>query len=560
MADRIAKRLGRTIMDDRKVATYRRCSTLAQVEKDTLDTQLSRLRNHILNLNYSEFRDYVDAGYSGGTLNRPDFQRLLRDIKSRKIKEVYAIRLDRVSRKMRDILEITDILIENDVNLRTLDDHCDLTSSSNRLLKNIIMVVSEFERENVQERVSRAMLTRAGDGKWNGGIVPLGYQTQATLVRRLEKEGVETGDALKIATAKCPDPKKLYVHEEEARIVRLIYGTFLDVNSIRGVTRTLNDRAIFTRDGKPWANTSSHRILTNPLYIGQICYGKRRTKSGTTKLVKQNVDDWITAQGEHEPIIDISTYDMVQRKLKEHSGKPTKSGRHYLLSGVARCAHCKMAMAGQTFRKKGTFDVYSYYKCSGRSSKGTCVCKGVSLPAKELEDAVVAKISEQMHQLTFIGNEKPPEDMLEEKYKYLAPNIEGELERLTEMKVDAETRKRNLIEALSITKMPGSLSESIQTEIKKLTNLEETIKAEEMRLREKVEYREEIAEIMQSTFDKMVSFTEGWDALDPIAKSLRLRSIVKQIFVSEEEITITLYSGEVANMSSTDTGSSHRRA
>jgi site-specific DNA recombinase len=509
---------------------------------------------------YGEFLDYVDAGYSGGTLNRPDFQRLLRDIKSRKIKEVYAIRLDRVSRKMRDILEITDILIENDVNLRTLDDYCDLTSSSNRLLKNIIMVVSEFERENIQERVSRAMFHRAEKGKWNGGIVPLGYQTQARLVQRLEKEGIETGEALKIAAEKCPDPKRLYVYDEEAQVVRLIYKTFLDVNSVRGVTRILNDRAIFTRAGERWANTSSHRILINPLYIGKIWYGKRRTISGTTELVKQDKEKWLIEEGEHEPIIDVVTYDLVQKKLKEQSGKPSRKGRHYILSGIARCAHCKMAMAGQTFKKKHTTDVYSYYKCSGRSSKGVTACKGVSLPAQDLEDAVIEKIIEQMHQLTFIGNQKPPEDMLEEKYKYLAPNIEGELERLTEMKVDAETRKRNLIEALSTTKMPGSLSESIQTEIKKLTNLEETIKAEEMRLREKVEYREEIAEIMRSTFDKMVSFTEGWDALDPIAKSLRLRSIVKQIFVSEEEITITLYSGEVANMSSTDRGSWRLRA
>ena len=166
-----------------RCAIYTRVSTDNQVEKDynSLETQKESLMAYIQAHKYEgwELYDvYEDAGYSAADLNRSELQRLLNDIRRKKINIVLVYKIDRLTRSPKDFYYLMEIFEKYKVDFISITERFDTSTPAGRLLRNIMLTFAQFERELASERTKDKMLERAKKGLWNGGLVPYGYKRE----------------------------------------------------------------------------------------------------------------------------------------------------------------------------------------------------------------------------------------------------------------------------------------------------------------------------------------------------------------------------------------------
>src|SRR5690242_5264530 len=142
---------------------------------------------------------YDDGGLSGGTMERPALQRLLADIKARKVEIVVVYKVDRLTRSLADFAKIVDIFDEHGASFVSVTQQFNTTTSMGRLTLNMLLSFAQFEREIAGERIRDKIAASKAKGMWMGGTVPLGYDVK---------------------------DRKLVVNEREAESVRHIYRRY----------------------------------------------------------------------------------------------------------------------------------------------------------------------------------------------------------------------------------------------------------------------------------------------------------------------------------------------
>ena len=168
----------------RKVAFYIRVSTerQAKVEEGSLKNQEQMLRSELDRRNTQQkywgvfVESYVDEGISGKTTNRPGFQRLMRDIELGRIDTVMFTELSRLSRSLKDFLNIFEFAQRHSCDLVCLKTEIDTTSPYQSLVTKILMVFAEFEREMTSRRTAPNADERSKRGLANGGVAPPAYR------------------------------------------------------------------------------------------------------------------------------------------------------------------------------------------------------------------------------------------------------------------------------------------------------------------------------------------------------------------------------------------------
>ena len=226
---------------------------------------------------------YDDGGFSGGSMERPALQKLLADIKERRIDIVVVYKVDRLTRSLTDFARLVELFDEHGVSFVSVTQSFNTTTSMGRLTLNVLLSFAQFEREVTGERIRDKIAASKKKGLWVGGPVPLGYEVK---------------------------DKKLIVNDEEARLVRSIYELYLQVGSLPAVQRALRERGVVTRvrkrsaggtiGGVALTNGPLVHILRNRVYLGEI---NHRDKS---------------YPGEHQSIIAGELFDAVQSKLAEN--------------------------------------------------------------------------------------------------------------------------------------------------------------------------------------------------------------------------------------------------
>jgi DNA invertase Pin-like site-specific DNA recombinase len=222
---------------------------------------------------------YVDAGKSAKDQNRPQLQRLKQDIAAGKIDLVICFKLDRITRSLKDFVDLWALFAEHEVNVISLREKLDTSMPTGEAMVQLIMVFAQLERKMTAERTFSIMRDRADRGLWNGGHV-LGYWSRPD------------------------DPGKLEIDGEGAAIVRRIVDLFEELGSAGAVTRRLNElriryptfrtRSDKVRGGKLFVKQEVTGILRNAVYLGQIRWGE------------SIIEDC------HEPIITRQQFDRVQ--------------------------------------------------------------------------------------------------------------------------------------------------------------------------------------------------------------------------------------------------------
>jgi site-specific DNA recombinase len=362
-----------------KVAIYARVSTIEQAEQGySIEAQLEILQALCKTEHKVVFQAYVDAGISGKSIaKRPALQQLLKDVESGHVGEVLVWRLDRISRKMSDLLNIIEHLNRHNVKFRSYSEkEFDTETAAGKLSLQMLGLIAEYQRNTIVENVQMGMKQRARNGKWNGGQV-LGY------------------DVVEVPSTKGYD-STLRVNQMEAALIRKIFQMYASGRGLRSIANHLNQEEYKTKLGNAFSTVAIKTIINNPVYIGKIRYNVRENWS--EKRRKGINPDPIIVDGEHEPIISKDLWEAVQALFKKKSFSPPRVfDGTYPLTGLMRCPQCGATLGAHRTSDKlkdGTTVVRRYYVCNNFRNGGRRVCSSNSVRADLVENFVFERFAE----------------------------------------------------------------------------------------------------------------------------------------------------------------------
>ena len=243
--------------DLRKVAIYSRKSKFTG-KGESIESQIDMCRTY-LKLHFPEIKDedilvYEDEGYSGGNINRPQFQKMLKECRNNNISRIICYKLDRISRSVGDFIKLTEELEKLHIEFVSINDNYETHTSTGRAMLAMTMVFAQLERETIAERIRDNMLFLAKDGRWLGGNTPTGYKS------------TETVGSIKL-DGKTRKARMLEIVDEEADIVKLIFSKFLEYKSLTKVETYMIQHDILTKKNISFSRFAIKNILKNPVYM-----------------------------------------------------------------------------------------------------------------------------------------------------------------------------------------------------------------------------------------------------------------------------------------------------
>ena len=318
-----------------------RCGIYVRVSTDdqrnngySIDLQLRMIKEYCEKNDYSIVDVYNDAGYSGKDLMRPEMQRLLADIKSKKIDKLIAIKVDRLTRNNYDGFWLLNYCEEHDVKIELILEPYDVSTANGEMIFGMNLVFGQRERKEIGARTKRAMEEMALE-KIHPSKAPYGY------IRNKETGHLE-------------------IEPIEAQVVKEIFELCKQGNSTRNIATIMKDNNAYLKQGK-WASDRVYKILTNSIYIGIFEYGKYKRKS----------QDILRVENYCEPIIDETTWNATRNVLVKN--KHSNYGEYiHLFSGLVKCPICGNIMSSSESFKypNGKLKVYYHLRCKNHNCKG----------------------------------------------------------------------------------------------------------------------------------------------------------------------------------------------
>ena len=345
------------------IAIYPRVSTQEQANEGySISEQISKLTAFCAVKDWSVYRVYTDAGYSGANMNRPGLQTMIADVESGKIDKVLVYKLDRLSRSQLDTLYLIEkVFLANGCDFVSLSENFDTATPFGRAMIGILAVFAQLEREQIKERMQMGRDARAKEGKWHGSNnYPIGYTySDGQLV---------------------PDPL-------ERIAVEKIYSLAADGVSAPQIAAYLNQNAYAKRYPCTWSDVIVRRVLTSKSYLGYIRAG----------------NEWI--KGTHEPIITEEQWNAAQQFVQMRRDHYNSHGyrlgfANSYLAGLLVCGHCGAGYAKVSRRKMlktGERRRYERYECYSRSKVQAHLikdpaCKNKIWRMHELDQIVFAEV------------------------------------------------------------------------------------------------------------------------------------------------------------------------
>lgn len=413
------------------IAIYCRVSTEEQSENGySIDEQERLLEEWCKKMGYVIYKCYSDRGISGKNIkDRPALKELLSDAKAGKFDMVISWKINRVSRKLEDVLKIVNLLEKNNITFKSYSEPFETDTPAGRMQFQMMALIGEFERGTIAQNVKMGMIAKAKSGNWCGGRV-LGYDLVPNNSPEEEKKG----------------KNKLKINEKEAEIVRFIFNEYSKGKGYKAITNQINKLGYKTKKGNDFSVGSIRDILTNPVYIGEIRYNVRQNWS---EKRRRNINpNPIRVKGKHEAIIDRELWDKVQLILESKKGKPSRIyDGEYPLTGILRCPKCGAGMVISRTTNTladGTKKRIAYYCCGNWKNKGTSVCNSNTIRVDKANEYVFKKIEELVSNEAVIkavvkNINKERKDKVKPA-KRLLGDIDKELEKL-------DKRKRKIFEA-----------------------------------------------------------------------------------------------------------------
>lgn len=377
---------------------------------ESIENQIEMCRQYIVTkfpgATDADMTIYEDEGFSAKNTDRPQFQKMLRDIQQQKPEFIVCYRLDRISRSVSDFSTLIEDLNEREISFVCIKEEFDTSKPMGKAMMYIASVFAQLERETIAKRVRDNMRMLARTGRWLGGTTPTGYTSEK--VSEIIIDG-------KVKTA-C----KLKGNPEELSVIDSIFSTYLETRSISAVSKRLMRQGVRSRAGCFYSLPGIREILQNPVYctadqaaldyfteqhadvcfdakdcagkFGLLAYNKRDYKK--KHAPRQSIDKWIIAVGRHRGRILGEKWVAVQRILADNIPTGTKPARqancYSLLSGLITCGKC----GGRMFSKirsgsvNGLFD----YVCNRKLRGGTTFCDCQNIAGLQADDLVCKRL------------------------------------------------------------------------------------------------------------------------------------------------------------------------
>jgi site-specific DNA recombinase len=333
-----------------RVCLYTRISTDEENQPTSLASQQERLEAFCnVQEDWRVIAHHEDRA-SGTKLDRPGLQAALDLARQGRVDQLLVYRIDRLSRKVRQLASIAEELDKLNVTLRSATEPFDTGSAAGRMMLQMLGVFAEFEHATIVDRVTSGIERRAREGRWPNGRIPFGYARD--------------------------EQKQLIADERTAPVVKRIFKLYASGRlGAAAIARRLADEGA-PAPARGWQPNIVLLVLANEAYVGRVHWRDQ------------------TFPGIHEPLIDTGTFERVQALLKERGedmAMRASSRSDFLLSGVIRCGRCRRAYVGMS--AKGNGGTYHYYACSGRQKLGRKSCDGERIPREKLEDAILSQLT-----------------------------------------------------------------------------------------------------------------------------------------------------------------------
>ncbi len=500
--------------------------------------------------------EYEDEGYSGKNTNRPQFQKMMQDIKKGNCNYLVCYKLDRLGRNIADLANLIETLNKLEVSFISIKERFDTSTPIGKAMIYFAGVLAQMEREQIAERVKDNMIMLARKGRWLGGNTPLGFRAEAE-----EKISIN---------GKNKKSFRLTIDDEEMKIVRFIFQEYLEKQSLVGIVKYFMSHDILTKRGNEYSTTAIKDILTNPVYctadkeayqyfwdLGcQVCMdeeeadgkygliGYAKTSSAKYKNKDNEPEKWIIALGRHKGIVAGKDFVKVQNLLKRNSSRGDNWHKHQnpvaLLSGLLYCS-CGHAMRPKNYSTEQLTEKgerkFSYI-CTYKDLTNRKRCAAPNVQGNTLDELVCREV------LRYTDENSNIYQML----KKAVDRIENtKSEKVTDsevLKQEIQKRKKeikNLITAIAKSGGNEEFVNQIEQEITKLNEECANLEKEIGKIGEEGICIGDDKQQMEVLIEQLSSFKNLFDTLSVVEKREYLNMILDKVVWDGDEAHIFIY-------------------
>lgn len=545
--------------NENMIAIYSRKSKFTG-KGESIGNQVELCKEYVRNMFGQEYVDrcvvFEDEGFSGGNLQRPDFKRMMEDVRKRKFKAIVVYRLDRISRNINDFTGLIDELTKLDVSFVSIKEQFDTGTPMGRAMMFIISVFSQLERETIAERIRDNMHELAKTGRWLGGTTPTGFASGA--VSKITIDGKERKSFRLI-----PIP-------EEIEIPKLIFDLYLQTDSLTAVEAELLKQRIKTKTGKDFTRFAIKGILQNPVYMvadedaytyftdreAEVCYPKEtfdgscgimaynrtnQEKGRTTQILP--MEEWIIAIGKHPGIIPSKNWIKVQESLDRNKSKAYRKPRNNeaLLTGLLYCS-CGDRMYPKLSQRKTANGEPTYtYVCKMKERSKRERCNRRNANGIILDAAIIEQIkSLTEHDSSFLSQLEKSRSF----YTGKREQYDSQLEQLRTELQRNQNHIRNLTATLEDLSQTSSARGVLTERIEELTTENHEI---ENRIYE-LEGLVNVDTLSDAEFDllrQMLSvFSSSIDEMSVEEKRAAIRTVVRKVIWDGENVHVVFFGAD----------------
>ncbi len=430
-------------------------------DSESIQNQKLLLVNYAMEHNMQIYKVYSDDDYSGADKDRPEWNKMLSDARSREFNVIICKTQSRFTREM-EIVEkyIHGYFIEWGIRFIGTIDNVDSNVKGNKKTRQINGLINEWYLEDLSENIKAVFRKKMEEGQFLGAFAPFGYKKDTA------------------------DRHKLIVDEETAKVVRWIFDLYLEGYSIKRIAYILTETQIPTptaykqnsgynyKNPKSdsasskmgvWGTTTIRKILTNNTYVGILTQGKvKKLSYKSKKVVKTPEIEWVVKEDNHEAIIDMNTFYQAQKmmKAKRTVSENNGNGKHkaHCLAGRVRCLEC-----GSSLIKMGGSNNQEsrYLRCQLANKTRNKMCTPHAVRLLDLKNTIAGEIKILIKEV-----------LNEESEKYLSDRING----ITVAENRIETKVKELRKILkTIQDYKKALSDTYVDKSRNLISEEEYI-------------------------------------------------------------------------------------
>ena len=370
-------------------------------EADTIGNQLQLLKDYVSeHSDLTVFDIYSDDDISGTDFIRPEFSRMMNDLRDGKIDCIIVKDLSRLGRNYLESGEYIEMVFPFfRCRFISVTDRFDTKYQQADISVQLKNMANEMYAKDISRKICSTMRTIQDQGKFAGSRAPYGYRLDPADKHHLI-----------IDEETAPIVKQLFELLAEGNTVHFV-ATTMNANGIPSPGRLLYERGIASTDhfkNSKWYMQTVRRILQDEIYLGWMVSGKfRSTYHSTGKKGSQPVprEEWIVTKGTHEPIVTEELFNKVQEyfvRMKEEHGQTavynSKSKKASIFKGHLRCGECGQAMFLRNKHSHGK--VTAWYYCALHENYNSSYCVKKSVKKQDVEDIALKLIRTQIKLFT----------------------------------------------------------------------------------------------------------------------------------------------------------------